>query len=588
MSKLLKISLALMLTTNLITPSIPSEVSVSAAQVSSSVAQSSSSPIFFSSAAGLSSSPTSSTKDTTKKKKKVKIVNNEIQEEDGIVLNKKDQERYDNCKKEVASKRAKRYKNKPTPCFKTVSTDKSDKQSEITPEDYNILWAGVAENKEILEKNVDPNVELPISEFINLNEAEIVSNNSSSSLSSLVTSSSTNSQSFSSSITSSSISSPVFSSSHSSTSSLKSSSYSSTQTFSLSSQASSSAPTTSWFSNIFNFDSIKAMAAANDGFKLPYENGVRAKLTQRLFNNVEMWEPGIHASHWDYSALDFVGEGQNYKIVASKPGKVVYSADTGMLGFGSHIVIQHADGSYALYGHLNLRKVAVGDNVSQAQYIGNEGSTGGQTSQHLHFETFNRYPCTVSNGVYNKVENCFETVNGAWKNYKGNAYYLASALAPKFDECTNNTKCRNGYPDVAWEFYTSQNKASTTPTPTTSKVLFRRKGTNQCLNIYNPRNDSVVNTWTCDTNDGDQKWEVVPVGTDGTKYNYKRVGTNQCLNALNPSNGVAIKTWTCDGSSEQQFNYDWGTQKLFRVKRLRCCFRKRWKAWPCRFSTRKI
>ena len=224
MSKLLKISLALVLTTNLITPPIPSEVSASAAQVSSSATQSSNSALFISSSTALSSSPVSSTKDTPKKKKKVKIVNNEIQEEDGIVLNKKDQERYDNCKKEVVAKRVKRYKNKPTPCFKTTSIDKPDNQTEATPEDYNILWASVAENKEIIETKVDPNVELPVSEFINLNEVEIVPNNSSSSLSSIVASSSTNSLSFPSSVVSS-------------YSSLKASSYSSTQSYSLSYKA---------------------------------------------------------------------------------------------------------------------------------------------------------------------------------------------------------------------------------------------------------------------------------------------------------------------------------------------------------------
>ena len=62
------------------------------------------------------------TSNNTYEKKKVKIINGEIDLYPDIILNKKDQERFDNCKKEINLKRANRFKNKPTPCLKMSDT----------------------------------------------------------------------------------------------------------------------------------------------------------------------------------------------------------------------------------------------------------------------------------------------------------------------------------------------------------------------------------------------------------------------------------------------------------------------------------
>lgn len=72
-------------------------------------------------------------------------------------------------------------------------------------------------------------------------------------------------------------------------------------------------------------------------------------------------------------------------IFASKSGTV-----TGVLwdgrGYGNYIIIRHLDGTQTLYGHLSRTLVTTGRPVLKGQVIGNEGSTGGSTGPHLHFE----------------------------------------------------------------------------------------------------------------------------------------------------------------------------------------------------------
>jgi murein DD-endopeptidase MepM/ murein hydrolase activator NlpD len=54
------------------------------------------------------------------------------------------------------------------------------------------------------------------------------------------------------------------------------------------------------------------------------------------------------------------------------------------------ILIYHADGSLAMYGHLYHKGalVSIGDRVKDGQLIGFSGNTGWSTGPHLHFETY--------------------------------------------------------------------------------------------------------------------------------------------------------------------------------------------------------
>jgi murein DD-endopeptidase MepM/ murein hydrolase activator NlpD len=75
-------------------------------------------------------------------------------------------------------------------------------------------------------------------------------------------------------------------------------------------------------------------------------------------------------------------------------GSPVYAADDGVValvgssssGYGNFVVIAHSGGLDTLYGHLSTALVKVGQQVTQSQPIGMEGSSGNSTGAHLHFE----------------------------------------------------------------------------------------------------------------------------------------------------------------------------------------------------------
>lgn len=75
---------------------------------------------------------------------------------------------------------------------------------------------------------------------------------------------------------------------------------------------------------------------------------------------------------------------QGEPIYAVKSGKVLTAEFHN--SWGNYVVIQHDDGSTALYAHQRKFIVNVGDSVSQSQIIGYVGSTGHSTGSHLHIE----------------------------------------------------------------------------------------------------------------------------------------------------------------------------------------------------------
>lgn len=71
-------------------------------------------------------------------------------------------------------------------------------------------------------------------------------------------------------------------------------------------------------------------------------------------------------------------------VVSSRAGRVILASYYS--GYGNCVIIDHGDGFSTLYAHLSAFAVSVGEDVGQAQIIGDVGCTGNCYGDHLHFE----------------------------------------------------------------------------------------------------------------------------------------------------------------------------------------------------------
>jgi murein DD-endopeptidase MepM/ murein hydrolase activator NlpD len=93
-------------------------------------------------------------------------------------------------------------------------------------------------------------------------------------------------------------------------------------------------------------------------------------------------DPGV-GTGTNHDGLDF-GAPAHTPIMAIADGTVL-TAGFNNGGYGNWVRIQHSDGVVSLYGHMfSLPLVKVGDVVRQGQVIGEVGSTGASTGNHLH------------------------------------------------------------------------------------------------------------------------------------------------------------------------------------------------------------
>jgi len=77
---------------------------------------------------------------------------------------------------------------------------------------------------------------------------------------------------------------------------------------------------------------------------------------------------------------------QGAPVLASAAGEVVYAGDQVKGGFGKLVLIQHADGWFTAYAHLDSISVHMKDQVSQGQAVGQVGMSGDASQPMLHFE----------------------------------------------------------------------------------------------------------------------------------------------------------------------------------------------------------
>lgn len=114
----------------------------------------------------------------------------------------------------------------------------------------------------------------------------------------------------------------------------------------------------------------RAIEGADPGFSRPVE-GVH--------------QTSGYGKRWGrlHAGLDFAGPvGQMVRSVSA--GTVTFAGEQS--GYGNLVEVQHEDGSFTRYAHLDEIHAAVGDEVTRAQRVGTLGNSGRSTGPHLHFE----------------------------------------------------------------------------------------------------------------------------------------------------------------------------------------------------------
>ena len=150
-------------------------------------------------------------------------------------------------------------------------------------------------------------------------------------------------------------------------------------------------------------------------YQLPYPDGKTYQVTQGNNNTTSS-----HSDTWNRYAWDFnMPEGST--VVATRGGKVIslyegsnttLNSINGWATYTNYVLIDHGDGTSALYAHLKYNSVLpnVGDNISQNQPIAQSGKTGyvlGNPGDHLHYSV-QKTPSSVPPGG-------FKNTGGYWQ-----------------------------------------------------------------------------------------------------------------------------------------------------------------------------
>jgi len=117
--------------------------------------------------------------------------------------------------------------------------------------------------------------------------------------------------------------------------------------------------------------------AAGAEIALPVENGV---VTSGVGWRVDPFGSGKFAFHRGIDIAVPVGT----PVRAIRKGRVVFAGDRH--GYGSTVIVEHANGDRTLYGHNSLVRVHSGDLVESGTVVAFSGNTGRSTGPHVHFE----------------------------------------------------------------------------------------------------------------------------------------------------------------------------------------------------------
>lgn len=153
-------------------------------------------------------------------------------------------------------------------------------------------------------------------------------------------------------------------------------------------------------------------------------------------------------------------------VLAAAAGTVAVSAHQGEInGYGNLIVIDHGNGYYTYYAHLDRRAVVAGQAVLRGQVIGavgNTSKTGNNISPHLHYEV--RYPdrsqSHIIRAVFNGTTFGYPNAN-VTSNNCATSYDPAEVCGSGFEAIDSQQLGTAGTANLLWNGSTGQNCAVT-------------------------------------------------------------------------------------------------------------------------------
>ncbi|MDF2879524.1 MAG: DNA-dirted polymerase [Clostridiaceae bacterium] len=145
----------------------------------------------------------------------------------------------------------------------------------------------------------------------------------------------------------------------------------------------------SYGSQGMSYDDLSKLAPGVDGYTTPL--GIKNPVISSPFGNrpnpfggsSSVFHRGIDVALPVRTPIYAIADG-TVEVAVNVETKVISLNDKS--SYGKYITIKHNDGTKALYAHLDVVDVQVGDKVTRGQGIGGTGNSGASTGPHLHFE----------------------------------------------------------------------------------------------------------------------------------------------------------------------------------------------------------
>jgi hypothetical protein len=212
----------------------------------------------------------------------------------------------------------------------------------------------------------------------------------------------------------------------------------------------------------------------------------------------------------------------------------------------NYVVVQHADGSRALYWHMKKNSVtskSIGSAVVAGDYLGVTGSSGSASGPHLHFEVWSGSTAATYVDPYSGTCNLLNA-NSWWKSQKPHAEPSVLKASVHTTDITIPSCPATGNLNESTSYVIPFQGVGLAPGYAKFYIFVRESvsGSNVSLSILNPDN-SVFNSWTYTLTSntktmyyGFSKKLPTISGNYTFQATYNGISCSQVFQILNPTN----------------------------------------------------